>query len=287
MQPDGSVSFTQGYGPNYELPPSNPSYLDVERAKMNYLLNLYSTILQGYQQQCIPPFITSAQNNGSPYPYAQYALVMQGGIAYQSQVSSNTDTPPTSNWAPLPLPLSGFTTGDFKLTLKTAPDNGWVFCNDGTIGSASSGATNRANADTQALYTVLWNNVSNTYAPVAGGRGANAAADFAANKAINLTLMVGRALAIAGSGAGLTPRTLGQTVGDENLQNHTHTVNDPSHAHPYPQYNAGGNSNICGNSFASTGYTYAAVTNISINPAGTGSGGNMQPTSFINAMIKL
>lgn len=36
----------------------------------------------------------------------------------------------------------------------------------GTIGNASSGATVRANADTLALYTTLWNNVGNTQLPV-------------------------------------------------------------------------------------------------------------------------
>jgi len=95
---------------------------------------------------------------------------------------------------------AGFTTGDLKPTLKTVADAGWVMCNDGTIGSGASGATTRANADTEALYTVLWNNVADAWAPVTGGRGASAAADFAANKPIRLTKMLGRALAAAGQG---------------------------------------------------------------------------------------
>jgi hypothetical protein len=63
---------------------------------------------------------------------------------------------------------------------------GWVRDNGRTIGSASSGATERANADTSALFAYLWNNFSNTICPVSTGRGANAAADFAANKTITL-----------------------------------------------------------------------------------------------------
>ena len=51
---------------------------------------------------------------------------------------------------------------------------------------ASSGATERANADTATLFAYLWNNFSNTICPVSTGRGANAAADFAANKTITL-----------------------------------------------------------------------------------------------------
>ena len=62
--------------------------------------------------------------------------------------------------------------------------SGWVRCNGRTIGSASSGATERANADCQALFEFKWNTYNNTYCPVSGGRGANALADWGANKTI-------------------------------------------------------------------------------------------------------
>lgn len=94
----------------------------------------------------------------------------------------------------------GFTTGDVKLTLKTTADTGYVLMNDGTIGSATSGATTRANADTQSLYTLLWTNIVDQWAPVTGGRGASAAADFAANKPMRLPKTLGRALAGYGTG---------------------------------------------------------------------------------------
>lgn len=113
-----------------------------------------------------------------------------------------------------PYPVSGFSTGDAKLTLKTSADTGWIMATDGTIGNASSGAT-YANANALALYTLLWTNVSNTYAPVTGGRGASAAADWAAQKPIALTKVLGRMLAVAGAGSGLTSRVLGQTGGAE------------------------------------------------------------------------
>lgn len=96
---------------------------------------------------------------------------------------------------------TGFTTGDAKLTLKTTADSGWVMSNDGTIGDASSGATTRANADCSALFTLLWNNITDAYAPVSGGRGGSAAADFAAHKTIALTKNLGRALAVSGAGS--------------------------------------------------------------------------------------
>ena len=73
-------------------------------------------------------------------------------------------------------------TGDMKIRYGTGVHTGWVRCNNLTIGSATSGATERANADTQALFEHLYQ-VDSTLA-VSGGRGASAAADWAANKTI-------------------------------------------------------------------------------------------------------
>ena len=73
----------------------------------------------------------------------------------------------------------------------TAP-TGWVRKNGKTIGSAASSATERANADTEDLFSFLWNNFADAECPVTGGRGAAAAADFAANKPIALPDWRGR-----------------------------------------------------------------------------------------------
>lgn len=90
-------------------------------------------------------------------------------------------------------------TGDWKFDLSTNTQFGWVVLNGGTIGSASSPATTRSNTDTYFLYTYLWNNISDSYCPVSGGRGASADADFIANKTIQLPTVPGRAIAIFGS----------------------------------------------------------------------------------------
>lgn len=77
-----------------------------------------------------------------------------------------------------------------EFLLSTAPA-GWVALDGGTIGNGSSGATTRANADTAALFAVLWD-LSALDAPIfiADGsptsRGASAAADFAAGRRIQL-----------------------------------------------------------------------------------------------------
>lgn len=161
---------------------------------------------------------------------------------------------------------SAFETGDFVITMRTTKGTGWLKCDDGTIGSAASAGTSRANADTVNLFTLLWTNCSNAICPVSGGRGASAAADFAANKTIALTKMLGRALVIAGTGSGLTARTLGDIVGSE-----TH--------------NHGG----------STGSSPGAITSQAGPQSGTdfqhthtiSSDTLMQPSSFVNVFIHL
>lgn len=71
--------------------------------------------------------------------------------------------------------------------------SGFVRANARTIGNASSGATERANSDTAALFAFLWNADANL--TVSTGRGASAVADYAANKTIALPDFRGRAIA--------------------------------------------------------------------------------------------
>ena len=88
-------------------------------------------------------------------------------------------------------PDSIFKTRDIKIRFDDQPLAGYVRLNGRTVGSAISGATERANADTQSLYEELWPfaNIS-----VTGGKGANAAADFAANKPLVLPNAAGRGI---------------------------------------------------------------------------------------------
>lgn len=185
-----------------------------------------------------------------------------------------------ARWELLNPVASSFTTGDVKTTLKTVADAGWVMMNDGTIGDASSGATTRANADTQALFMLLWMNVSNTNCPVSGGRGVSAAADFAAHKTITLPKMLGRALAAAGAGSGLTSRALGDAVGEET---HMLTISEiPSHQHGIGLRRAAAIGTV-GGAF----YLTDSGDDLSDATGGGGNHNNIQPTTFINLMIKL
>ena len=129
-------------------------------------------------------------------------------------------------------PTSIAATGDMKFRPTAETLTGWVKANGQTIGSASSGATQRANADTQNLFVYLWSNFSNAKCAVSGGRGASALADFQANKTIQLldwrsrspcglddmgASAAGRLLAAnVTSGAGDGPTTPGATGGEAN-----------------------------------------------------------------------
>jgi hypothetical protein len=96
-----------------------------------------------------------------------------------------------------------FTTGDVKTTLKTTADDGWLMCQDQTIGNVNSGSTN-IGIGLQSLYAVIWNSVGNQYAPVYDSlgnittRGTSAYDDFVAKKRLALTKTLGRVIASAG-----------------------------------------------------------------------------------------
>lgn len=175
-------------------------------------------------------------------------------------------------------------TGTVRLTLQTTAESGWVLMDDGTIGNGSSGGTTRANADTVDLFTLLWNNTDNADCAVSTGRGANAAADYAAGKTIALPKAKGRAFGVYGTGSGLTARALAKSVGEEThtptlaeMYAHTHTILGGS---AIMFTTTGPNGPTTGG----YGFTGGGTTDI----RGSSTAFNvMSPTTFINAEIKL
>jgi microcystin-dependent protein len=106
-------------------------------------------------------------------------------------------------------PNARYNTGDFKIRYGTGALAGFVRANGLTIGPASSGATERSNADCQALFVYLWG-LNDPNLPVAPSRGGSAAADWASTspfKTIQLPDLRGRVLAgVDGMGASLAGR---------------------------------------------------------------------------------
>lgn len=143
-----------------------------------------------------------------------------------------------SLWVGIAGSSQGPLVGEFKAYSGTSAPGGWLRCNGQTIGSAASSAT-RANADTEALYRHLWDNYSDSICPVSSGRGASAAADFAANKTIALPDLRGRSLFglddMGASAAGrLAGATIDQTTNGASGGADTVTLveaNLPSHTH--------------------------------------------------------
>lgn len=96
-------------------------------------------------------------------------------------------------------PTTILSTGDEKVRYGTGPLSGFVRENGLTIGNATSGATERANSDTQALFQYLYGVDPNLV--VSGGRTGNALNDFNAGKTIATPDMRGRAnIALADMG---------------------------------------------------------------------------------------
>ena len=300
----GGLSYAAGFNANFSRNLSDdPLAKAVPRAQFNKLMQDVTGAIQQIQQNGTPIWITSAMNNGVPFPYAAFSRVLYSdGHVYESLVRANTLVPTNDgiNWKLADASAAtSFSTGDVKLTMKTAADSGWIMCNDGSIGSASSAATSRANSDTLALYSLLWANVPDAYAPVSGGRGLNANSDFYANKTIKLTAMLGRALAISGNGLGLSAYALGQAVGENThvltqaeTPVHWHLIantDSSSGASPSPNnYMTWASAGGLGNSDYRTGQT-GTPPNVyrSSSVGGDAAHNNMQPTTFLNAMIKL
>lgn len=89
-------------------------------------------------------------------------------------------------------------TGDVRISQNAHNGFGWVSANNGSIGSAGSSASTRANIDTWPLYALLYTTILDHWAPVAGRTGATistAITDFAAGRALILTRALGYVIA--------------------------------------------------------------------------------------------
>jgi microcystin-dependent protein len=221
-------------------------------------------------------------------------------------------------------PTTVLQTGDIKFRYDNAILTGFVRCNGKTIGNAVSGATELADPSAQALFNFLWL-VDLTLAVTPGGRGANAAADWAANKQI--ALPDGRARDLMGladmgnSNVGLLAGvtftkgnaiTLGSQAGagqrllaTANLPAHQHNVytHDPTHAHSYTLasgvYTAAGGGTAVAVSLAgsttgasATGLTVGSVPGVANDNLTTFTGGStafdiVSPAMLITVYLKL
>lgn len=165
--------------------------------------------------------------------------------------------------------------GEIRQYLGISAPSGWLILNGDTIGSAASGATH-AHADYETLYTLFWDSMADAQAPVSSGRGASAAADFAANK--TLTMVDARGRVTAGTGSG-SMTTHGATGGAE-----THTLTTaqmPAHTHDINTTQEDGGGTRVDQAASAGGGIYTTTST-----GGGGSHNNLQPWLALNFIIK-
>lgn len=172
-----------------------------------------------------------------------------------------------------------FATGDVKAGIWLDPGPGWVLMKDGTIGSSASGATNRADDDCEALFKLLWARCNNAFAPVTGGRGATAQADWDAGKSIKLLSSLGRVFANAG---GDPLKAMGLGFGASSMELEVRHL--PAHDHDLPEVESGSGSDWVYDIRPSS----SGIKNRKTDKTGDGDAFSLyQPTMWLNWAMKL
>jgi hypothetical protein len=94
-QPSGSVSYTDGFGVDYELDPGvDPAAKNVPRDETNQLFYDITNAVKEIQEFGTPDFITAALNGGVAFSYSKFARVKYtDGFVYVSKIDLNTDLP--------------------------------------------------------------------------------------------------------------------------------------------------------------------------------------------------
>lgn len=115
IQPDGSVSYTQGYGYDYERDQvTDPAAKDIEREKMNGIFHDITEAIGEIQLFGFPKWAEAGQ------PYAIRAIVYHKNKVWQSKVENNNIEPVAGNaWAELKADV---TAGDVGAYSKTESD---------------------------------------------------------------------------------------------------------------------------------------------------------------------
>lgn len=209
-------------------------------------------------------------------------------------------------------PTSIFATGDVKFRPTSETLTGWVKMAGLTIGSATSGATERANADTQNLFVYLWSNCH--LCSVSGSKGTSALADFNANKTISLPDWRARTPVgldnMDNTSAGIlqsknvtspgdTVTTPGATGGEAvhtlslaEAPQGQFTMTDPGHTHQILNFSLGsdfsGGGTCCGVNNSNPSTTTSSTTGITLTDhSGGGNHNVMDPLVLGTYYIKL
>lgn len=125
VSPSGSISFTQGWGPDYQRDlSSDPLAKPVSRQDMNYLFKQVTAVLSRWQSETVPEWIAPADNGGVAMTYSvgmqvRYRAVDSDPfISYVSVMDANNTVPTNAtNWVATSL---GVTAPRFNKTKAAA-----------------------------------------------------------------------------------------------------------------------------------------------------------------------
>lgn len=108
IEPSGSVSYPQGFGPDYSREQGvDPLAKDVPRDVTNQLFKDVTENLAFWQRQGAPEWVTSAQNGGTPLPYGAGAIVRYRTspgdpyFTYVAQVDTSAVPTTATDWTKL------------------------------------------------------------------------------------------------------------------------------------------------------------------------------------------
>lgn len=252
----GLVTFSQGWGPYYQQDPADDptTAKDVDRASTNYIFNVITTALAAIQAVSTAEWITSDNNDGTPYPYVKGAQVRYSAtpttgpwLYYVSLTDNNVDTPgATANWqVVLTTESSGSqalagTDGTTVMTprrVKAAIDQGVVplGVQVGMVAffAAITVQTGYLPADgslvSRTTFAALFTYMGTTFGAGDG------------STTFQLPDMRGKFPRAFDNGAGIDPgRMFGSYIADM-IKSHNHGVTDPGHNHTLinPSHNHG------------------------------------------------
>lgn len=108
-QISGSMSYESGFPEPYALPfPSDPASLPIPRTQTNQYLYDITNAIKQYQEHGFPDFITSSDNEGTPFPYELFAIVRfnpgSGVQLYMNLLAANTNDPTSPTWKNISAP---------------------------------------------------------------------------------------------------------------------------------------------------------------------------------------
>lgn len=262
-----SVQYVHSYQTAYLLQEGIPEYDAATTYYENSIVRksgtyeLYGSLIDNNTGNALPSGVSDSnweflQDLSASYAQATETVAGIAEIATAAEVTAGTDD--MRIVTPLKLKPHSFVTGDEKVSRLSIAQAGWVMEDGKTIGNASSNATSRANADTLDLFTALWNETDYAYTGTTANelqgqlqvyssagalvaRGASAAADWTANRAIAVPDMRGRssfgvdnmggtpAGRLTGQPGGIDGTNLGGAGGAEVVQLTTAQI--PGHTH--------------------------------------------------------